>query len=105
MFTLFKSRATPGIKHKFLSAHANEGLQGDKTRSQRLHEATYRTGGIDPMTGADIDNPENHPPLVDGNLVIYFESESTRKACQEMPVNHPIGSLSCPAADQDDRGG
>jgi hypothetical protein len=57
------------------------------------------------MTGADIANPENHPSLVDGNLTVYFESESTRKAYQEMPVNHPVESLPYPAGDQDDRGG
>ena len=105
MFTLFKTRSTPTIKHDFLLAHANDGLPRDKTQSQRLHEPTYRKSDIDPMTGADIANPDNHPSLVDGNLTVYFESESTRKAYQEMPVNHPIESLPYPAADQDDRGG
>ena len=38
-----------------------------------------------------------------GNLV--FETEATRKAYLDMPIDHPNEHLPYPAADDDDRGG
>jgi hypothetical protein len=57
------------------------------------------------MTGNDIKNLKVHPSLVDGNLTIFFENNTTRKAYIEMPVNHPSMRLPFEASNEDDRGG
>jgi hypothetical protein len=36
---------------------------------------------------------------------MYFETDGTRKAYLDMPLDHPILHLPYPAADSDDRGG
>jgi hypothetical protein len=38
-------------------------------------------------------------------LTIYFDTEETRKAYKEMPIDHPNEHLPFPASDEDDRGG
>ena len=96
---------THPIKYNFLRALANDPLPRDQGQSHRLHEPTLRMSHIDPMTGADIDDLESHPSLVDGNLTVHFESEQSRKAYQDLPVNHPMLSLPYPVADDGDRGG
>lgn len=65
-------------------------LPRDQTQSRRLHEPTQMRSTIDPMTGVQLDDLTGHPYLVDGNLIIYFESEETRKAFQDMPTDHPF---------------
>jgi len=69
---------------------ASDPLPRDREQSHRLHEPERMTTTIDPITGRDIGDLEGHPYLVDGNVVIYFESEETRKAYQEMPTDHPF---------------
>jgi hypothetical protein len=105
MFTIFPARPTPGAKQDILQARSNDALPRDKGQSQHLHEPTLRSSHIDPMTGADIDNLEGHPSLVDGNLTMHFETEETRKEYQELPINHPIETLPYPVSEDDDRGG
>jgi hypothetical protein len=70
-----------------------------------LHEPEYRINTIDPMTGDDIENVTSHPSLVDGSLTIYFETDATRKAYLNMPLDHPNLQLPYPATADDDRGG
>jgi hypothetical protein len=77
----------------------------DQAQSQRLHEPEFRINTIDPMTGDDIENVTSHPSLEDGNLTVYFETEATRKAYIELPIDHPNVRLPFPATDEDDRGG
>lgn len=57
------------------------------------------------MTGNDIREVTHHPSIEDGNLTVYFESEATRKAFFEMPVNHSNRYQPLPATMDDDRGG
>jgi len=81
------------------------GLAWNQAQSRRLHEPEHRINTIDPMTGKDIEDVTSHPSLMDGNLTVYFETEATRKAYLDMPIDHPNLSLPYPAADDDDRGG
>jgi hypothetical protein len=69
---------------------ATDPLPRDQTQSSRLHEPEYMITTIDPITGQDIDDLEGHPYFVDGNIVMYFESEETRQAYLDMPVDHPV---------------
>lgn len=52
-----------------------------------------RTCTTDPITGADVKNPEAHPFVIEGSgdngLKIYFESEETRRLYLDIPVEHP----------------
>lgn len=105
MSTLTPSHATPVIQFEYLNWVAVDPLPRDQTQSTRLHEPDHLINSIDPMTGQDIGDITGHPSLVDGNLTIYFETEATRKAYQEMPLNHPNRRLSTPAGVDDDRGG
>jgi len=105
MSTLTPSQAGP---FEFASTNwvaASPPLARDQTQSQRLHEPEYRVDTIDPMTGKDIEDITNHPSLEDGNLTIYFETEQTRKAYLDLPLDHPNRCLPFPATNEDDRGG
>ncbi len=62
----------------------------DAAQSCRLHESEFSINTIDPMTGSDIDDVTNHLHSTDGNLTIYFETESTRKAYSERLIDYPI---------------
>lgn len=62
----------------------------DRLQSRRLHEPGLMISTIDPITGRDIDDLSGHPHHVDGNLVIYFESEQTRREYLDMPLDHPV---------------
>jgi hypothetical protein len=105
MLTLHPLRKTPTIRFEFLNWVATDPMPRDQTQSQLLHEPDHRINSSDPMNGHDIENITTHPSLVDGNLTIYFESESTRSAYQDMPLNHPNSSLPFKASNDDDRGG
>ncbi len=52
-----------------------------------------RVSTTDPITLHDVENPEEHPFIVEGEgdnaLKIYFESEETKKAYEETAVEHP----------------
>jgi len=105
MSKLSFTQKTPVIKFENLNWIASEPLPRDQTQSHRLHEPEHRISTIDPMTGNDIENVTSHPSLEDGELTMYFETDDTRKAYIEMPLNHPNLHLPNPANDEDDRGG
>jgi hypothetical protein len=105
MSSLSPTHTTPAIRFECLNWIAADPLPRDKTQSHRLHEPDHRINTIDPMTGNDIVNVTSHPSLVHGNLTMYFETDGTRKAYLDMPLDHPNLHLPYPAADSDDRGG
>jgi len=84
---------------------SKDALQRDKEQSHRLHEPTSMISNIDPITGHDVINVTNHPSVIDGILTIYFESEATRAAYLDTPINHPYSRLPGQPTDEDDRGG
>lgn len=65
-------------------------LPRDQEQSHRLHEPTSLLGCIDPITGRDIEDLTGRPYHVDGNMVMYFETEETRREYLEMPTDHPF---------------
>jgi len=105
MNTLSLHPNKPAVRFEFLNWLATDPLPRDQTQSVRLHEPEHRINSIDPMTGNDIENVTRHPSLEDGELTMYFETEGTRKAYLDMPLDHPNLHLPYPAADSDDRGG
>jgi hypothetical protein len=105
MLTSKRSRIAPALKFESPNWVASDPLPRDQTQSHRLHEPEHRINTIDPMTGDDIEDVTSHPFLADGNLTVYFETEATRKAYLDMPLDHPNLRLPFPAADDDDRGG
>ena len=105
MSTLSPTHTTPAIKFEYLNWVAVDPLPRDQTQSHRLHEPEYRINTIDPMTGDDIENVTSHPSLADGSLTIYFETDATRMAYINMPLDHPNLHLPYPATVDDDRGG
>lgn len=105
MSTSPEQQTTPAIKYEYLNWTASEALPYDREQSHRLHEPDHRINTIDPITGHDIQDVRNHPSLMDGNLTMYFETEESRRAYQDMPVDHPNLQLPYPATDEDDRGG
>lgn len=84
----------------------NNMLQRDKEQTHRLHEPAHMDSSIDPITGHDIIvDRERHPHIDDGNVTIYFETEQTRKAYLDMPVDHPVPRVPGKPSPEDDRGG
>jgi hypothetical protein len=69
---------------------AMEPLARDQAQSRRLHEPNQMITTIDPITGRDIEDLAAKPYVVDGNMVIYFESEQTRQAYLDTPMDHPV---------------
>ena len=95
----------PALRFEDLNWVASKPLPRDLEPSHRLHEPDHMINTIDPITGHDISDVTSHPHLQDGKLTIYFESEETRAAFKQMPLNHPYeNALGKPAADMD-RGG
>jgi YHS domain-containing protein len=84
---------------------ASDTLPRDREQSHRLHEPDHLINTIDPITSRDIENVQSHPSLVDGNLTIYFESEKTRQAFLETPIDHPYAHLPDNFPKEVDRGG
>jgi len=89
-----KSEKTPAgtAVHDFnsLAFVATDPMLRDQGQSDRLHEPGLMISSIDPITGRDIGDVAAHPYIVDGNLVIYFESEETRQAYIDTPIDHPV---------------
>ncbi|HHO67787.1 MAG TPA: hypothetical protein ENK12_02030 [Gammaproteobacteria bacterium] len=88
-------KATPEtghVVHRFdsLAYVGTDPLPRDQVPSHRLHEPERMITTIDPITGRDIEDLAGKPYLVDGNMVIYFESEETRQAYIDEPVDHPV---------------
>jgi hypothetical protein len=69
---------------------ATDPLPRDQSQSRRLHEPEYMISTIDPITGRDIEDLEGRPHIVDGNLVMYFETRETRQAYLDTPIDHPV---------------
>lgn len=69
---------------------AKDPLLRDMGQSRRLHEPELMNSSIDPISGCDIEDPEGHPFLVDGNLVIYFESDETRLEYLNTSKHHQV---------------
>ncbi len=84
---------------------SNNMLQRDREQTRRLHEPAHMDSNIDPITGRDIENWTSHPHIDDGILTIYFESEETRKAYLDTPIDHPFPKLPGKPSAEDDRGG
>lgn len=62
----------------------------DREQSHRLHEPEQMITTIDPISGNDIQDLSGRPHIVDGNIVIYFETEENRQAYIDMPMDHPV---------------
>ena len=105
MSTLTPIHTSPAIRFEHLNWIASAPLARDQTQSHRLHDPGHRINTIDPTTGSDIENVTSHPSLQDGALTMYFETEGTRKAYLDMPLDHPCLHLPYPASDDDDRVG
>lgn len=105
MLTSTFSRTATALKFESLNWVATDPMPRDQAQSHRLHEPEHRINTIDPMTGNDIGDVTNHPSLEDGNLTVYFETEATRNAYIDLPIDHPNARLPFPASDDDDRGG
>lgn len=83
---------------------AADPLPRDQTQSLRLHEPSQMLTCIDPITGRDIEPLAGHPYIVDGNVTIYFESEQTRQAYLDTPVDHPFHLADNPTDEGYDEG-
>jgi len=59
---------------------------------------THFISTTDPINGFDITDMKNRPHVVEGDdssdLTIYFESESSRQAYLEIPVEYPEQGMS-----------
>ena len=83
---------------------ATDPLQRDLTQSGRLHEPAQILSSTDPMTGVEIEDLAGHTYLVDGNVTMYFETEATRKAFMDMPIDHPFHLVDNPTDEGYDEG-
>ena len=90
MNTSVESDSTTIHRYDSLNYVNTDHLLRDQTQARRLHEPGLMISTIDPITGNEIDDLEGKPYLVDGDLVIYFESDQTRREYREMPLDHPV---------------
>jgi len=77
-------------RYDSLAYVATDPMPRDQGQSRRLHEPEGMITTIDPITGRDIEDLEGQPFIVDGEMVIYFESEDTRQAYLDTPMDHPV---------------
>ena len=105
MNTSTHAHETPVKGFENLNWVASDILPRDREQSHRLHEPDHLINTIDPITSRDIENVESHPSIVDGNLTIYFESETTRQTFRETPIDHPYAHLPDNFPKEVDRGG
>jgi len=96
---------TQQIRFEDLNWVASPPMQRDKEQSHLLHQPDHLLGTIDPITGHDIGELTGHPSVVDGKLTVYFESEETRDAFLNMPLNHPCSRVPGNGGALADRGG
>jgi hypothetical protein len=58
-----------------------------------LKEHAMRVSTTDPISGADVKNPEKSPFVIEGQgegaIKIYFESEENKSAYLEIQTEHP----------------
>lgn len=92
--------------HNFdaLNYVGTDSLPRDQTQSLRLHQPTLMLTCIDPITGRDIADLAGHPFIVDGNVTMYFESERTRQAYLDTPIDHPFHLVDNPTDEGYDEG-
>jgi YHS domain-containing protein len=83
---------------------ATDPLPRDQTQSLRLHEPSWMVSTIDPITGNDIDMLAKHPHIIDGNVTMFFESEETKQAYLDMPIDHPFHLVDNPTDEGYDEG-
>lgn len=83
---------------------ATDPLPRDCTQSTRLHEPAQMLTSIDPITGRDIEDLAGHPYIVDGNVIMYFESEETRQQYLDTPIDHPFHLVDNPTGEGYDEG-
>ncbi len=69
---------------------ASDVLLRDQGQSHRLHEPGLMISSVDPITGQEIEDLAGRPYIIDGNMVIYFESIETRQAYRDIPIDHPF---------------
>jgi len=79
-------------------------LPRDMEQSRRLHEPERLITNIDPITGRDIGDLTGRPFFVDGNVTMYFESEATRQAYLDEPLDHPFHLVDNPNDEGIDEG-
>jgi len=94
------------IVHRFdaINYVATDCLPRDQAQSHRLHEPESLVTNIDPITGNDIADFESHPYLVDGNVTMYFETEETRQAYLDTPIDHPFHLVDNPTGEGEAEG-
>ena len=105
MNTLTSINKLPVIRFGEAGWISKSPLPRDQGQSHRLHEPTSMISSIDPINGHDVMGGVYHPSLIDGILTIYFESDATRTAYLDTPINHPYSRLPGNPTDEDDRGG
>ena len=63
----------------------------------KIMNESHSISTTDPVTGFSIENPQAQPYLIEGtatnNLTIYFESDATRQAYIDIPIQHPEQGL------------
>lgn len=79
-------------------------LPRDQAQSVRLHEPAQIWSSIDPISGRDIGDSSGHPYIIDGNVTMYFESEETRQAYIDTPIDHPFHLVDNPTDEGYDEG-
>lgn len=90
MHTSTDRQTTTVRNYDSLNYVAMDPMPRDQTQSRRLHEPTQMISSIDPITGRDIEDLAGRPYLVDGNIVMYFDTEETRQAYLDTPIDHPL---------------
>jgi hypothetical protein len=83
---------------------AMDYLPREGVQSHRLHEPERLLTNIDPITGNDIADYLRHPHHTDGNVTMYFETEETRQAYLDTPVDHPFHLIDNPDDEGIDEG-
>ncbi len=65
-------------------------LPRDQAPSSYLHQPGLIELDRDPITGAEISDPWNRPRLLEGNLLLHFESDETLDEYLAIPIDHPF---------------
>lgn len=101
-----ESQSQRNAVHDFNVANyvGTDPLPRDRSQGFRLHEPTQMLSCIDPITGREIEDLSGHPYIVDGNMTMYFESEETRQAYLDMPLDHPFHLVDNPTGEGYDEG-
>ena len=90
MNLFFKKENTTVHRYDSVNYVGTDPKFRDRGQSRRRHEPGLMISTIDPISGRDIEDLAGRPHHVDGNLVIYFESEQTKQEYLDMPLDHPV---------------